>query len=69
MYIDIPLRVIGSILVVIAYFIVVHVNVTFGVVLHFIGDFVSIPYFIRTNSWDVVIMLSFLLVISVTKLI
>jgi len=64
----IRLRVIGSALVIIAYFIVLHVNVLVGVTAHFVADLISIPYFIRTKSWDVVIMLAFLLFISLSKL-
>ena len=61
-------RIIGSFLVVTAYFVVLHVNVIMGVIVHFIADMISIPFFVRTKSWDVVIMLSFLLIISSTKL-
>ena len=67
--IDVPMRIVGSFLVITAYFIVLHVNVTMGVVLHFIADLISVPYFIRTRSWDVVIMLGFLLTISMSKLV
>ncbi len=66
--IDVPLRIIGSALVITAYFVVLHVNVILGVTLHFVADLISIPYFVRTKSWDVVIMLTFLLVISLSKL-
>ena len=66
--VDVILRIIGSIGVIIAYFIVLHVNVVLGVALHFVADLISIPYFIKTKSWDVVIMLSFLLTISLSKL-
>ncbi len=69
MKIDILGRIIGSFLVVSAYFVVLHVNVTFGVMMHLIADMISIPFFIRTKSWDVVIMLVFLLCISTTKLV
>jgi|TARA_R100000005_G_C4981633_1_gene191238 hypothetical protein len=68
MRIDIVGRIIGSFLVVSAYFVVLHVNVTLGVLMHFIADAISIPFFIRTKSWDVVIMLAFLLIISTSKL-
>ena len=67
--IDIPMRIVGSFLVITAYFVVLHVNLTVGVVLHFIADLISVPYFVRTKSWDVVIMLGFLLTISMSKLI
>jgi hypothetical protein len=66
--IDIPMRVVGSALVITAYFIVLHVSVTVGVLLHFVADLISVPYFVRTKSWDVVIMLTFLLAISLSKL-
>ena len=66
--IDIPMRIVGSILVITAYFVVLHVNVLTGVVMNVIADTLSIPYFIRTKSWDVVVMLGFLLAISFSKL-
>ena len=66
--IDVLMRITGSALVIIAYFTVLHVNVVVGVITHFVADLISVPYFIRTKSWDVVIMLLFLLTISVSKL-
>jgi len=66
--VDIIMRIVGSGLVIIAYFVVIRVNMTLGVVLHFVADVISIPYFVRTKSWDVVIMLTLLLVISLSKL-
>lgn len=66
--VDVPMRITGSILVITAYFVVLHINITLGVLLHFVADMISVPYFIRTKSWDVVIMLGFLLVISFSKL-
>jgi len=65
----VPMRVLGSGLVIIAYFIILHMNTTFGVLLQMVGDSISIPYFIKTKSWDVVIMIAFLLMISVSHLI
>ena len=61
-------RIIGSFLVVSAYFVILHINITMGVLMQFVADAISIPYFIRTKSWDVVIMLTFLMVISFTKI-
>ena len=69
MKVDTAGRIIGSFLVVTAYFIILHVNLSLGVIMQFIGDAISVPFFIRTKSWDVVIMLTFLLIISSTKLI
>ena len=62
------MRVIGSITVIAAYFVVLHINLTLGVVMNVIADTISIPYFVKTKSWDIVIMLGFLLAISFSKL-
>jgi len=63
------MRIVGSIGVIIAHFVILHVNVVAGVIINFIADAISIPYFIKTKSWDVVIMLAFLLTISCSKLV
>ncbi len=69
MQIDTQGRIIGSFLIVTAYFIVLHVNVYLGVTMNLIGDTMSLPYFIRTKSYDVVGMLGFLMVIGLSKLV
>ena len=61
-------RIIGSFLIVTAYFIVLHVSATLGAAMHLIANVISIHFFIRTKAHDVVIMLSFLIIISLTKL-
>ncbi len=68
MQIDTLGRIIGSFLIVSAYFIILHVSATVGAVMHLFANIISIPFFIRTKAHDVVIMLSFLMVISLTKL-
>ena len=62
-------RIIGSFLIVTAYFIVLHVSATIGSLMYLVANAISLPFFIRTKGWDVVIMLSFLMVISMSKLI
>ena len=62
-------RIIGSFLIVTAYFIVLHVSATIGAAMHLLANVISIPFFIRTKAHDVVLMLSFLIVISLSKLI
>ena len=66
--IDTTGRIIGSFLIVTAYFIVLHVSATLGAAMHLIANIISIPFFIRTKAHDVVIMLTFLMVISLSKL-
>ena len=61
-------RIMGSFLIVTAYFIVLHVSATVGALMHLIANVISIPFFIRTKAHDVVIMLTFLIIISLTKL-
>jgi hypothetical protein len=68
MKIDVIARIIGSALAIISYFIVLHVSTTLGAMMMLVADAISVPYFIRTKSWDVVLMLSFLLCISSSKL-
>ena len=69
MQIDTQRRIIGSFLIVTAYFIVLHVSATIGAAMHLLANVISIPFFIRTKAHDVVIMLSFLIIISLAKLI
>ena len=69
MQIDTQGRIIGSFLIVTAYFIVLHVSATIGAAMHLLANVISIPFFIRTKAHDVVLMLSFLIVISLSKII
>ena len=62
-------RILGSFLIVTAYFVVLHVSATIGAAMHLFANVISLPFFIRTKAHDVVIMLSFLMVISISKLI
>ena len=68
MKIDVTARIIGSVLSIISYFIVLHVSSTLGAMMMLVADVISVPYFVRTKSWDVVLMLSFLLFSSSSKL-
>ena len=63
------MRIMGSIGVIAAYFTILHINVLAGVIINFIADLISIPYFAKTKACDVVLMLSFLLAISLSKLV
>ena len=69
MQIDTQGRIIGSFLIVTAYFVVLHVSATIGALMHLFANVISLPFFIITKAHDVVIMLSFLMVISLSKLI
>ena len=63
------MRVIGSGLIIAAYFITLHLDVVTGVIIHLTAMSISIPYFIKSKAWDVVIMMSFLMTIGTGRLI
>ncbi len=63
------MRVLGSCLVIAAYFITLHLDVVTGVVVHLAAMMISVPYFIKSKAWDVVIMMSFLMTIGSGRLI
>ena len=66
---DEGMRIIGSITVIVAYFVIIHVSAQIGVMLNLVADTITVPYFVRTKSWDVVVMMIFLLSISMSKII
>ena len=63
------MRVIGSGMVIAAYFITLHLDVVIGVIIHLSAMSISVPYFIKSKAWDVVIMMSFLMTIGTGRLI
>ena len=62
-------RIIGSFLIVTAYYVVLHVSSYIGSIMYLTANAISLPFFIRTKGYDVVVMLTFLMVISLTKII
>ena len=63
------MRVIGSGMVIAAYFITLHLDVVIGVIIHLSAMSISVPYFIKSKAWDVVIMMCFLMTIGTGRLI
>ena len=63
------MRVVGSGLVITAYFITLNFDVVIGVIIHLTAMSISVPYFIKSKAWDVVIMMSFLMTIGAGRLI
>ena len=68
MKIDVPMRIAGSVLVVVSYIALVHIDTVLGVRLQLLGDGLAIPYFIRIKAWDVVVMVGVLSFVSISKL-
>ena len=63
------MRIVGSGLVISAYFITLHLDVVTGVIVHLIAMSISVPYFIKSKAWDVVIMMAFLITIGASRLV
>ena len=63
------MRTIGSGLIIAAYFITLHLDIVIGVVVHLTAMVISIPYFIKSKAWDVVIMMMFLVTIGTGRLV
>lgn len=66
--IDVPLRVLGSLLVIVGWGVIVYMDVTIGAVLTLLGDLSQTPWLIRNKAWDVVAMLCLLHVVTIHKL-
>ena len=62
------MRILGSGLVIAAYFITLHLDVVTGVVVHLTAISISMPYFVKSKAWDVVIMFSFIMTIGIGRL-
>ena len=62
------MRIIGSGLVISAYFITLHLDVITGVIVHLFATSISVPYFIRSKALDVVVMIAFLMTIGAGRL-
>ena len=63
------MRIFGSGLIIAAYFITLHLDVVIGVAVHLTAMVISVPYFIKSKAWDVVIMMTFLMTIGTGRLV
>ena len=59
----------GSGLIIAAYSITLNLDVVTGVAVHLTAMIVSVPYFIKSKAWDVVIMMTFLMAIGTGRLV
>ena len=63
------MRIVGSGLIIAAYFITLHLDVVTGVAIHLTAMMISVPCFIKSKAWDVVIMMTFLMTIGAGRLV
>jgi hypothetical protein len=61
------IRYTGSIILIIGYFVLLNVNVFWGVVLRLIGNSICLPWAIKNKVWDFVGLLSFFLALELHK--
>ena len=62
----VSLRVTGSVLVILSYFVILHISPSIGALGTLTGDLISLPYFLHTKHYDIVVMLCVLIVISLS---
>ena len=55
-------------MIIAAYFVVLHVSVFYGAIMHFVADTICMPFYIKHKQFDVVIMLCFLATIAISKI-
>ena len=56
-------------LVIATYLITLHFDVVTGVIVHLTVMTISVPYFVKSKAWDVVMMMMFLMTIGTGRLI
>lgn len=64
---DVQARVISSILIVTAYYITMYHDTIIGARLYMIANTLALPYMIRNKCWDIVALLSFLILVGLPK--
>ena len=65
---DVPLRVLGSLCVIIGWVLINYTYTTEGVILTLLGDCAALPWLIRLKSWDMVAMVGILHGVTLHKL-
>ena len=65
---DEALRILGSALVVLGWFVVMNASVSIGGFLSLVGDCLALPWAARVRAWDVVVMIIILHIVTIAKL-
>lgn len=63
------LRVLGSVLLIVGYFLILYVSVYFGCWFRLIGNLAMIPFAVKIRTWDIVGLEAFFSVIDASKII
>jgi hypothetical protein len=63
------LRILGSVLLIVGYFLILYVDVKIGCIARLIGNLAMIPFAVKIRAWDVVGLEAFFSVIDASKII
>jgi hypothetical protein len=63
------LRIWGSVLLIVGYFLVLYVDVRFGCTVRLLGNLAMMPFAIKIKTWDIVGLEAFFSVIDISKII
>jgi hypothetical protein len=63
------LRIIGSILLLVGYFILLYVDVKLGCYFRLIGGLAMVPFCVKIKTWDIVGLQTFFATIDISKII
>jgi hypothetical protein len=63
------LRVLGSLLLIVGYFLILYVDVRFGCFVRLFGNLALIPFSIKIRTWDIVALEAFFSAIDISKII
>jgi hypothetical protein len=66
---DSKARILSSITIIFAFYITLYHDTVMGAKLYMIGNFLALPYMIRNKCWDVVALLTFLIIMGLPKVI
>lgn len=63
------LRVLGSVLLIVGYFLILYMDVKIGCIARLFGNLAMIPFAVKIKAWDVVALEAFFSVIDASKII
>ena len=62
-------RILSSIMIMFAFYVTLYHDTSMGAKLYMIGNLLALPYMIQNKCWDVVALLSFLILMGLPKVI
>ena len=63
------IRILGSVLLIIGYFLLLYIDVTLGCILRLLGNFLMIPFSVKIKTWDVLVIQGFFSFMDLSKII